>query len=1064
MKFFLPLIGICLTMFLGTYPLIAQEINLTHQSTYATGVFDEGAAEIVAYDAATAQVFFTNANANKVTVLDISNPQSPAFVRDIDLSAYGAGVNSVAVANGIVAVAVQADPKTAPGAVVFFDTDGTFLSSVTVGALPDMLVFTNDGTKVLTADEGEPNDDYTTDPEGSVSIVDISGGVENAVVTTVTFEAYNDKKASLQNKGIRIFGPGASVAQDLEPEYITITPDDARAYVTLQENNALAVIDIEAGALLDILPLGYKDHRSGTPTLTEYRLNELIDLPVLDTPVVDGVQQDPVFLSGFSGLYFDANESTETKLVFYAIPDRGPNEEAVPIATIITPASPEGALTSLRPFKLPNYQARIARFEIDVENGAAALTDQIFLNRIVSTDTIGISGRGNVIGTDETPVRKSRTFSDTSTVFSGVDYVDTTTMVGYSDLGFGQFDAYGGDFEGIVRDENGNFWMCDEYRPSIYQFAPDGMLIKRLVPDKTNELTIPILGFSLGEGFYGQETLPEVYSKRRANRGFEAIAYDQATGIVYAFIQSPVETPAASVVRNNSDIIRILGVNAADGTVASEYVYLLERNRVDGLGNRVDKIGDAVYTGNGKFLVLERDSSLPGEDTGQKYIYEIDITYATNLRANAELTALADKMSSSGPEDKTLEMMTADDLAAAGVRTAFKRKILNLPTIGYQPSDKAEGLTVLPDGSIAVLNDNDFGLAGAGVSDVSSLGIISFDDNYAFDASDRDVGINIANHPTLGMFQPDALTSFSIGGQTFVLSANEGDARDYDGFSEEVRVADLALSLNEFPNAFDLFADENLGRLRTTSANGDIDGDLGFERLFSYGARSFSIWDEVGNLVYDSGDEFERVTAEYENGAYFNSNNDDNDSFDSRSDDKGPEPEAIELGMVGEDLFAFVGLERIGGIMVYNMNDVRNPVFVEYVNNRDFSFDAMAAEAGDLGVEDIVFVPVEDSPVELPVVITSNEVSGTISIFTIGEFTDVEDIDRDIVHALRVFPNPVMDRLYTNEVSDYQVLSTLGQVLLSAQNTNEIELANLPAGTYFLRDIKHNQSKVFIKE
>lgn len=1058
MKSFLPLI---LILVLGMSHVNAQDMNLVHQSTYATGVFDEGAAEIVAYDKTTARLFFTNANANKVTVLDISDPVNPAFFKDIDLTSYGAGVNSVAVFDGTVAVAVEADPKQDPGAVVFFDTDGNYIADVAVGALPDMLVFTHDGTKVLTANEGEPDDDYLVDPEGSISIIDISGGAANASVTNVTFEAFNDKKASLQNKGIRIFGPNATVAQDLEPEYITITPDNSKAYVSLQENNALAVIDIEAGSLLDILPLGYKDHMSGTASLREFRLNELIDLPVLDTPVVEGVKQDPVFLSGFSGLYFDAGESTETTYVFYAIPDRGPNEAAVSVSDVLAPSAPElGALTNLRPFKLPDYQARIARFEVNVENGTASLSDQIFLSRMENNQLRAISGKGNVIGFDETPVRISKIFSDTATVFDGADYVDTTTNIGYREL---ILDPYGGDFEGILKDENGNFWMCDEYRPSIYQFDANGLLIKRLVPAGTADLTIPILGFSLGAGFYGQETLPSVYKKRRANRGFEAIAYDQEEGIIYAFIQSPIETPDRPTVRNNSDVIRILGVNAEDGSVAAEYVYLLERNRTDGIGNRVDKIGDAVYIGNGRFMVLERDSSQPGEDTGQKYVYEIDIKTATNLRADAELTALADKEESSGAEDKTLEMMTADDLAAAGIRPAFKRKIVNLPTLGYQPSDKAEGVALLPDGSIAVINDNDFGTAGAGNSDVSSIGIISFDNNYAFDASDRDNGINITNHPTLGMYQPDALTSFSVGGKTYVLSANEGDARDYDGYSEEVRVADLALSLDDFPDAFDLFEDGNLGRLRTTSANGDLDGDNAHDRLFSYGARSFSIWDEVGNLVFDSGNEFEMVTADYENGAYFNSNNDDNDSFDSRSDDKGPEPEAIELGMIGENLYAFVGLERIGGILVYNMNDPEKPQFVSYINNRDFSADATTAAAGDLGIEDIVFIGMEDSPIAAPILVTSNEVSGTVSIFTVGEFTDVDDIE-DIASTLRVYPNPVAGSLFTNQVSDYQVVSTVGQILLSRQNTNQIDLSDLSAGTYFLRDIRHNQTKVFVKE
>ncbi len=1062
MKSFLPLFCVLLIFTLGSLQLSAQEMNLTHQSTYSTGVFDEGAAEIVAFDKANARLFFTNANANKVTVLDISNPQSPTFVQDIDLSSYGGGVNSVAVFNGIVAVAVEADPKQDPGSVVFFDTDGNFLNSVTVGALPDMLAFTNDGTKVLTANEGEPDDDYMVDPEGSVSIIDISGGVASASVTNVTFESYNDKKASLQNKGIRIYGPDATVAQDLEPEYLTITPDDSKAYVSLQENNALAVINIADGTVEDILPLGYKDHMSGTPSLREFKLNELIDLPALGVPEIEGVDQDTVFLGGFSGLYFDANESTETKYVFYAIPDRGPNEAAVNKSTVFSPASPDAEpFTNLRPFKLPDYQARIAKFEIDVENGTASLADQIFLNRMEFDNPRPISGRGNVISFDETPVRISKLYSDTTTVWTGADYVDTINLIGYREL---QFDAYGGDFEGILRDENGNFWMCDEYRPAIYQFGPDGMLIKRLVPAGTADLTLEALGISFGAGFYGQETLPEVYSKRRANRGFEAIAYDQDAGIIYAFIQSPVETPSSGTVRNQSDVIRILGVNASDGTVASEYVYLLERNRDAGIGNRVDKIGDAVYTGNGKFLVLERDSSLPGEDTGQKYVYEIDITPATNLRADANLTALADKEESTGADDKTLEMMTADDLAAAGVRTAYKRKVVNLPTVGYQPSDKAEGLALLPDGSIAVLNDNDFGLAGAGVSDDSSLGIISFGNNYGFDASNDDGAINIAGRPTLGMFQPDALTSFSVNGTTYIVSANEGDSRDYDGFSEEARVADFTLDAGQFSDIANLQQDADLGRLNTTTSNGDLDGDGDYDRIFSYGTRSFSIWDEVGNLVYDSGDDLERVTSEYENGAYFNSNNDDNDSFDSRSDDKGPEPEAVELGMIGNTMYAFVGLERVGGIMVYDMSDPLSPQFVSYINNRNFAVGAETTEALDLGVEDIVFISAEDSPVETPLVVTSNEVSGTVSIFSLGEFTDINDVDRDIAKTLRVFPNPVANSLFTNQVSDFQVISSLGQVVLTRQNTQQIDLSDLPAGTYFLRDIKHNQSKLFVKE
>ena len=134
-----------------------------------------------------------NGDANAIDVLNMSDPEHPAKILDIPLSAYGAAPTSVAVSNGIVAVAMESDPAQNPGKVVFFDVSGNFLNSVTVGALPGMVIFTPDGTKVLAANEGEPNDAYTLDPEGSVSIIDIFGGVQSATVTTAGFGTFNDQ-------------------------------------------------------------------------------------------------------------------------------------------------------------------------------------------------------------------------------------------------------------------------------------------------------------------------------------------------------------------------------------------------------------------------------------------------------------------------------------------------------------------------------------------------------------------------------------------------------------------------------------------------------------------------------------------------------------------------------------------------------------------------------------------------------------------------------------------------------------------------------------------------------
>ena len=506
---------------------MAQSLRLTHLGSYHTGSFDASAAEIVAHDPATQRLFFTNSANATIGVLDITNPASPSLLFEIDVMPYGGAATSVDVHDGVVAAAVPASEKTDPGAVVFFTTDGAFIASATVGALPDMLIFTPDGSKVIVANEGEPNSDYSIDPEGSISIVDAA----TYAVTTVGFTDFNaggSREAELP-AGVRIFGPGASVAQDLEPEYITvgeIAPFGTVAVATLQENNAVAIIDVDNASVVAIVALGTKDHS------------------------------------------------------------------------------------------------------------------------------------------------------------------------------------------------------------------------------------------------------------------------------------------------------------------------LLEN---------------------------------------------------------------------------------------------------------------------------------------------------------AFDASNRDAGINIQPWPVKGLYMPDAIASYETNGQTYLVTANEGDARDYDGFSEEARVGDdeYVLDPTVFPNAAELKDDANLGRLKVTTASGDIDGDGDFEEIHAYGARSFTIWDTQGNVVYDSGSEFEtRLAAIYPND--FNSNNDENDSFDSRSDDKGPEPEVVTIGEIDGRFYAFIGLERIGGVIVYDVTDPAAPTFVDYTNNRDFSvlFDpatvtpAEIEQVGDLGPEGIVFIQGSDSPTGGNMIAVANEVSGSVSLFS----------------------------------------------------------------------------------
>ena len=237
-------------------------IELSKIGAYQSGIFAESAAEIPAYDAASKRLFVVNAQAGVLDVLDLSQPNQPVKIAEIQVHdiAEGAEVNSVAVHNGIVAIAIQAAVKTDPGYVALYQAkDLSKLAHVQVGALPDMLTFSPDGQILLVANEGEPSDDYQVDPEGSISVIQLSN-LTMPVVRTADFKAFNGQEAALRAQGVRIFGPNATAAQDFEPEYITVSQDGKTAWAALQENNALAKIDVVNAKVLAVYPLGFKDH------------------------------------------------------------------------------------------------------------------------------------------------------------------------------------------------------------------------------------------------------------------------------------------------------------------------------------------------------------------------------------------------------------------------------------------------------------------------------------------------------------------------------------------------------------------------------------------------------------------------------------------------------------------------------------------------------------------------------------------------------------------------------------------------------------------------------------
>jgi DNA-binding beta-propeller fold protein YncE len=444
-------------------------IKLSVLGVYESKIFDESAAEIPAYDPQNKQLFVVKSTEVALDVLDLSDPAMPTLKTTIDLSAYGTDVNSVAVKGDVVvaAVGMKEDDDAnvhGPGKAVIMDLAGTVLSTVEVGVLPDMVTFSPDGMLALVANEGEPNVGATKDPEGTISIIDLSSGAEKPEVTQVDFSGFNAKFQTLRNAGVRLYPYGSTVSQDVEPEYIAVSSDGKTAFVALQEVSAFGVIDLENRVAVDILPMGLKDWSRGQPALTEFVFG---DLPPLPGQAADA---DPMIKQGgFSSLWF-AGMTDDGKYEFYTTPDRGPNKP-------ISGSKPPQTI-----FPVPNYEHRIVKFVVDPQNPAAgaAITGEVLLKR--EDGTTPITALPNIKGWD-----------------GEQQPVDTA-----QNLLADQYDTHGGDMEGIVVDNNGDFWIVDEYRPAIYHFTSDGVLVKRLVPKGTAALG------GDPEGTYGDEALPNL--------------------------------------------------------------------------------------------------------------------------------------------------------------------------------------------------------------------------------------------------------------------------------------------------------------------------------------------------------------------------------------------------------------------------------------------------------------------------------------------------------------------------------------------------------------------------
>ncbi len=534
--------------------------------------------------------------------------------------------------------------------------------------------------------------------------------------------------------------------------------------------------------------------------------------------------------------------------------------------------------------------------------------------------------------------------------------------------------------------------------------------------------------------------LPENFDESAA----EIVDFDPATDLAYlvnanAGVIDVVDlaSPATPTIINSLDVSADVAadVGAPMGGVNSVAVdgdLIVVAVQAD---DKTDNGYVAFYSSEGNYLRAVEAGALPDMVTftpdGQTILvanegepnddYSVDPQGSVSIigREATESTtvSLANIAAATGP----VRLSVSDDVCGGGVTDADTRMGCDLePEFIAVSADSSTAYAVLQENNAVAVID----VANASLTAVLGLGFKDYGmAGNELDPSNRDGGANIQSWNVFGTYMPDAIDSYTVNGVTYLVTANEGDGREYlteveseadcpagrifdDGecfyYLDEIRIGDIAdtgatLSadlLSRLPA--DYAEDENLGRLKVITDLGLDDtscldaayqptASCQYNDLYSFGARSFTIWNAAtGEVVFDSGSDFETITFQ-ELGESFNASNDDNEG-DDRSDDKGPEPEAVKIQQIGTKWFAFIALERVGGVMVYDVTTPTAPTFVQYINERDFTVDAEADVeiVGDLGPEDMVYIPGSDSPDGEPLLLLSNEVSGTLAVFRVN--------------------------------------------------------------------------------
>ena len=508
-----------------------------------------------------------------------------------------------------------------------------------------------------------------------------------------------------------------------------------------------------------------------------------------------------------------------------------------------------------------------------------------------------------------------------------------------------------------------------------------------------------------------------------------------------------------SVATNGS----FVAVSISNGTTADGVVVLMDMDGNNASSFTVGNLPDMVAFSPDNTKVLTANEGQPNGDYSidpEGSISVIDITSGFGNIKQANVTNI-----NFNAFDSEVDNLKSDNVRIFGANNATVSKDVEPEFITFSNDATKAWVSLQENNAIAEIdltNNTIKTIWGLGLQDHSLV-------ENTIDASDKTDFVFNANWNVKGMYMPDAIASYEVNGTTYIVTANEGDAREYDNLEEEVRVGDSEYVLDPtvYPNADLLKLDSNLGRLTVTNQNGDTDGDGDFDEIHVFGSRSFSIFNATnGALVFDSGNDFEKITANDSTyGTLFNASN-SNNKFKNRSDNKGPEPEGVAIAEINGKVYAFITLERVGGFITYDITDPTNATFEMYINNRDLGDD----EGGDLGPEGIIYIPANESPTDKGLVVLSNEVSATVSVYELeNDVLSTKSVKTDT--TFKFYPNPSNGNgtiLFNKSVSA-QLFNVQGKQILSQKEGNTLTLPNIAEGIYFLRINNSVMQKLIVK-